>query len=83
MTEVGIRELRQNLGVHLRRVKAGERLTATERNRPVAQLVPLGGGRLSQLIAEGAVLPAAQPRRAVPFDPMPMDERDPCAASPR
>ena len=38
---VGIRELRQNLSVYLRRVAAGERLEVTERGRPVAQLVPL------------------------------------------
>jgi prevent-host-death family protein len=38
---VGVRELRQNLSVYLRRVKAGERLVVTEHNVPVADLVPL------------------------------------------
>ena len=38
---VGVRELRQNLSVYLRRVEAGEALEVTERGRPVAMLVPL------------------------------------------
>ena len=38
---VGVRELRQNLSVYLRRVEAGEVLEVTERGRPVAMLVPL------------------------------------------
>lgn len=38
--EVGIRELRQNLSVYLRRVAQGEHLIVTDRNRPVAQLGP-------------------------------------------
>ncbi len=37
---MGIRELRQNLSRHLRRVAAGEQLVVTERGRPVAVLVP-------------------------------------------
>src|SRR5712692_6252377 len=38
---VGIRELRQNLSVYLRRVAAGEVLQVTERGRPVAILSAL------------------------------------------
>ena len=38
---VGVRELRQNLSVYLRRVEAGEALEVTDRGRPVAMLVPL------------------------------------------
>jgi prevent-host-death family protein len=38
---VGVRELRQNLSVYLRRVKAGESLEVTERGRPVARLEPV------------------------------------------
>jgi len=58
---VGVRELRQNLSVYLRRVEAGETLRVTDRGRPVALLGPLPGGRsdrLSQLIAAGLVTPA-------------------------
>lgn len=39
--KVGVRELRQNLSVYLRRVKAGEALEVTERGNVVALLVPL------------------------------------------
>lgn len=44
MDSVGVRELRQNLSQHLRRVKAGEPLAVTERGRVVARLVPSGPG---------------------------------------
>lgn len=56
---VGVAELRQNLSVYLRRVKEGERLVVTERNRPVAELgpVPDTGPGLDRLIAEGRVAP--------------------------
>jgi prevent-host-death family protein len=41
MERVGVRELRQNLSVYLRRVKRGERLEVTERGEPVAVLAPI------------------------------------------
>lgn len=55
MDKVGIRELRQNLSVHLERVKRGERLEVTEYGRAVALLVPLPAieGGLERMIAEG------------------------------
>jgi prevent-host-death family protein len=37
---VGVRELRQNLSVYLRRVADGETLQVTEHGRPVAILAP-------------------------------------------
>jgi prevent-host-death family protein len=40
-TPVGVRELRQNLSVYLRRVARGERFVVTDRREPVAELVPL------------------------------------------
>jgi prevent-host-death family protein len=40
---VGVRELRQNLSVYLRRVARGERFVVTDRREPVAELVPLAG----------------------------------------
>jgi len=57
---VGVRELRQNLSVYLRRVEKGETLEVTERGRPVARLSPLpaGGSVLDRLIAEGRAAPA-------------------------
>jgi len=53
--EVGIGELRQNLSRHLQRVKRGERIVVTERNRPVAVLgpVPRDESAVERLIAEG------------------------------
>ena len=65
---VGIAELRQNLSVYLRRVRAGERLLVTDRNRPVAELgpAPASGPALDRLIAAGRV---SAPLRGVP-DPL-------------
>lgn len=56
---VGVAELRQNLSVYLRRVRNGERLLVTDRNRPVAELgpAPSTGPDLDRLIAEGRVSP--------------------------
>jgi len=41
MDRVGVRELRQNLSVYLRRVRRGEVLEVTERGTPVAVLQPI------------------------------------------
>ncbi|MDQ3886998.1 MAG: type II toxin-antitoxin system prevent-host-death family antitoxin [Actinomycetota bacterium] len=41
MTEIALRELRNETSAVLRRVEEGERLTVTVNGRPVAQLVPL------------------------------------------
>ena len=61
---VGVAELRQNLSVYLRRVAAGERLTVTDRNRPVAELVPLAEQRIAR--------PSDRPR----FAPLAVDTGD-------
>lgn len=58
---VGVRELRQNLSVYLRRVKAGETLEVTEQGRAVGLLTPLPkrpASRLDRLIASGVARPA-------------------------
>lgn len=56
---VGVRELRQNLSVYLRRVKEGESLDVTEHGRLVARLVPAKAASLwEQMIAEGRITPA-------------------------
>lgn len=41
MTEIGLRELRQEASKLVRRVEAGETLTVTVSGRAVAQLVPV------------------------------------------
>jgi prevent-host-death family protein len=59
MDRVGVRELRQNLSVYLRRVVAGETLEVTDRGQPVALLAPLGGrdDPFTRLAAAGRLRP--------------------------
>jgi prevent-host-death family protein len=61
---VGIRELRQNLSVYVRRVREeGRAYEVTERGEPVARLTPLEGRPVSQIermIAEGRITPASR-----------------------
>lgn len=69
---VGVRELRQNLSVYLRRVKAGETLEVTEHGEPVAELRPRPAERVSiidRLIAEGRATPATVDHRTIPPPP--------------
>ena len=40
MIEVNIRDLTHHFSDYLKEVKAGERITILERNRPVAEIVP-------------------------------------------
>lgn len=53
-----MRELREHASRWLTLVRAGERITVTDRGRPVAQLVPLVEGGLEQLVADGLASPA-------------------------
>jgi prevent-host-death family protein len=56
---VGVRELRQNLSVYLRRVKQGESLDVTEHGRPVARLMPASAAsHWEQMVADGRITPA-------------------------
>lgn len=64
---VGVRELRQNLSVYLRRVKKGETIEVTERGATVARLSPTGvSSKLERLIAEGRIVPADRDLRELP-----------------
>jgi len=66
---VGVRELRQNLSVYLRRDKDGETLEVTERGLPVAELRPRPSralSRIDQMIAEGRITPATLRPRDIP-----------------
>lgn len=58
---VGVRELRQNLSVYLRRVGAGESLQVTDHGRVVAALVPLkeDATPLERLAKQGRLTPVA------------------------
>ncbi len=42
MASVGIRELKAHLSRYLARVKHGERITVSERGRPIASIAPAG-----------------------------------------
>jgi prevent-host-death family protein len=57
---VGVRELRQNLSVYLRRVAAGQSLRVTERGQTVAALVPLrdDDSAMDRLVKQGRLIPA-------------------------
>ena len=66
---VGVRELRQNLSVYLRRVEAGESFEVTERGRPVARLTPEPPATMSvldRMIAEGRATPATMSIKDLP-----------------
>ncbi|UCG23216.1 MAG: type II toxin-antitoxin system prevent-host-death family antitoxin [Chloroflexota bacterium] len=57
-SNIGIRELKAHLSAYLRRVKAGETLVITERNRPIGRIVPIGQTtkeQLASLVAAGVL----------------------------
>jgi prevent-host-death family protein len=58
---VGVRELRQNLSVYLKRVVAGEVLEVTDRGQAVAVLAPTlqSSPGIERLVAAGRALPPA------------------------
>lgn len=60
MRRVGVRELRQNLSVHLRAIQAtGEAIEVTDRGRAVAVLAPLPvDDEYEAMIAAGTLRPA-------------------------
>jgi len=56
--DVGVRDLKQHLSEHLRRVAAGEVIRITDRGIPVALITPVAGGDpLQQGIEEGWIRP--------------------------
>jgi prevent-host-death family protein len=58
MTEVGIRALKQNASSVVAQAAAGERVTITDRGRPVAQLTPIARSPLQRLVEAGHARPA-------------------------
>jgi len=50
---VGIRELRQQASVLLKRVVKGEVVNVTDHGHPIARIVPLRAGAVEQLVLEG------------------------------
>jgi prevent-host-death family protein len=60
-TQMGIRELRDNLTTTIRRVRAGETIEITNHGEPVAVLSPAPRSRIAQLIARGEATPPKRP----------------------
>lgn len=58
MGEVGIRALKQNASAVVAEAAAGETVTITDRNRPVAQLMPIASAPLQRLLQSGQARPA-------------------------
>jgi prevent-host-death family protein len=56
MHRIGVRELRQHASRYLARVAGGESLEVTDRGRPVARLVPIGGDPWQDMVAAGRVV---------------------------
>ncbi|HET8605416.1 MAG TPA: type II toxin-antitoxin system prevent-host-death family antitoxin [Gaiellaceae bacterium] len=65
-TQMGIRELRDNLTAAVRRVRAGETIEVTNAGEPVALLVPVPKTHRERLIAEGLLIPAKDPLGPLP-----------------
>jgi prevent-host-death family protein len=67
---VGIRELRQNLSVYVKRVREeGRAYEVTERGEPVARLMPLEDrptSLIDEMIADGRIAPATREWREIP-----------------
>ena len=67
---VGIRELRQNLSVYVKRVREeGRAYEVTERGEPVARLTPLPDrprSKIEQMIADGRITPATREWKDLP-----------------
>jgi prevent-host-death family protein len=67
---VGIRELRQNLSVYVKRVREeGRAYEVTERGEPVARLTPLEDrptSLIEQMIADGRITPATREWSEIP-----------------
>ncbi len=70
MDRIGVRELRQNASVYLRRVSQGERLEITDRGRPVAMLVPVVADPWEDLIASGRVTAPEDPGDIADIEPL-------------
>ena len=72
-----MRELRQNLSVHLARVMRGETLEVTDRGQPVAVLAPLerGASVLDRLRLEGRLIPATKDLLALERPKRPVSRR--------
>lgn len=79
MDDVGVRELRQDLSVYLRRIAQGETLRVTDHGHPVALLTPVrysGDSVLDELEAQGLLERPRSRRRPLP-PPVPLEPGEP------
>lgn len=70
--QIGARELRADLATHLRRARAGERITITVGGHPAAVLGPVdgaGGVTMDALVAAGALVPPRRTDISTPSTP--------------
>ena len=67
-TEVGVRDLRNNLSRYLAQVREGDEVIVTDHGRPVARLLPIDAptDRLAELVARGLVRPPTTTSRTAP-----------------
>lgn len=67
-TEVGVRDLKNNLSRYLERVRDGEEVVVTDHGRPVARLSPIETSTrgLAALIEAGLAQPPKTDRRTLP-----------------
>jgi len=70
MAKVTRTELNQQTARVLGRVVAGERITITDRGRPIAEIVPATPSRWDELVAAGRIVPASA-TGPLPFEPTP------------
>jgi prevent-host-death family protein len=80
MDDVGVRELRQNLSVYLRRIAKGETLRVTDHGHPVALLTPIrytGDSVLDELEAQGLLERPRNPRPRPLPPPLPLEPGEP------
>jgi prevent-host-death family protein len=60
---VGIRELKAKLSAYVSRAANGEQIVVTDRGKPVARLIGLGGASMIERgIEEGWITPASRTR---------------------
>lgn len=67
-TQVGIRELKNNLSRYLTDVKRGEEIVVTDRGNPIARLIAADEetDRLAALVSSGAITPPRSAGRRLP-----------------
>lgn len=66
MKRVGIAELKNNLSAHLRAVEQGGEIEVTDRDRPIARIVPVEGVTSARIVPARRSFPELRRRRHAP-----------------